>query len=218
MDANRQEQIEQVIRAFEAEGRPWSNLMIYDVVGGQYAALSQYLKARRAGGGFVEPSPGVVAEAEGDEPEAAPVVAGPEAPLPVPRVPLAPLAAAQAAWVSALANVAQFEQRLRPRDRAEDAAYQATGMMVNRAFIAAEQAWRPLELAARNAVATFLAHQAQLGRGSAGEQGRCREGVRAAQAALRWLVGAAAPDPLVQVQALLVPPVIDGKRLLPPLI
>ena len=50
LDDTRTASIEAAIHAQEAAGQPWTNQSIYDVVGGNYASLSQYLKARRAQG------------------------------------------------------------------------------------------------------------------------------------------------------------------------
>ena len=48
LDDTRTASIEAAIHAQEAAGQPWTNQSIYTVVGGNYAELSQYLKARRA--------------------------------------------------------------------------------------------------------------------------------------------------------------------------
>jgi hypothetical protein len=206
-------------------GEPWTHAAVYARVKGSHGFLTAYLKARRAGGvsdQHVINSPEAEAEAvesvtgipvtEFHQQETA-VPSAPPAPVP-------PLAAAKAHWVGALTQVEAFEQRLRPRGRAEDAEYQALGMRLNRQFIAAETAWRPLELQAQQAVTTVLVHQAQLGRGSRAEQARCEAALQEALAALRSLVGPGM-DPLTtvaEVQALLVPPTIGGHALLPPLI
>lgn len=49
MTDERAARIEQAIAALEAEAPHWTNQMVYSSVGGNYAELSQYLKARRAG-------------------------------------------------------------------------------------------------------------------------------------------------------------------------
>ena len=219
MDADRQQHIEQVIADFDVLGRTWSNLMVYDVVGGNYASLSQYLKARRAGATQTEAV--AIAEAEAAQQGIAPLVSASQERVavvaPAPPVPVPPLAAAREAWTSALRAVAAYAQSPRPRGRVEDAAYQVRGVVLQRQMHAAETRWRPLEMQARNAQATYLAHQAQLGRGDPAEQARCQEAMQVSRAALRLLVGDVA-DPLSEVQALLVPPVIDGRPLLPPLL
>ncbi len=48
LDETRIATIETTITAQEAEGRDWTNQSVYNVVGGNYGELSQYLKARRA--------------------------------------------------------------------------------------------------------------------------------------------------------------------------
>jgi hypothetical protein len=48
MTEDRIEQIECVIAKCEAKGLAWTNLAIYEAVGGQYQQVSRYLKQRRA--------------------------------------------------------------------------------------------------------------------------------------------------------------------------
>jgi len=48
MTTDRIEQIERVIAECEAKGIAWTNLLVYEEVGGQYQAVSRYLKRRRA--------------------------------------------------------------------------------------------------------------------------------------------------------------------------
>jgi hypothetical protein len=48
MSPERMAAIENVIAVQEAQGLAWTNLSVYKAVGGKYATLSQYLKARRA--------------------------------------------------------------------------------------------------------------------------------------------------------------------------
>lgn len=63
MTDERAQRIEAAIAALETQGTSWTNQMIYNQIGGNYADLSQYLKARRAG----ETGPAVaVAEVEED--------------------------------------------------------------------------------------------------------------------------------------------------------
>ena len=50
MNEERVQAIEAAISAQEARGQQWSNLSVYGSIGGNYAELSQYLKARRAQG------------------------------------------------------------------------------------------------------------------------------------------------------------------------
>ena len=73
MTEDRESQIEQAIADLESRGETWTNQKVYDVVGGNYGQLSQYLKERRAfagvGAGLEEPGE---APPEGDPPEERP--------------------------------------------------------------------------------------------------------------------------------------------------
>jgi hypothetical protein len=51
MSPARVEEIEAVITACEAKGIAWTNLLVFEEVGGQYQQISRYLKARRARAG-----------------------------------------------------------------------------------------------------------------------------------------------------------------------
>lgn len=83
MNEDRIAQVEQAIVAIEAAGRSWTNQTIFGMVGGNYASLSQYLKARRAG----TLASGAVAVLEPQTPLPAPP-APPLPPAPAPDSPL----------------------------------------------------------------------------------------------------------------------------------
>ena len=51
MTSERQNQIEQAIATYETHGLHWTNKALHAQVGGNYSALAQYLKHRRAGTG-----------------------------------------------------------------------------------------------------------------------------------------------------------------------
>jgi hypothetical protein len=78
MNAAKQEQIEQAIAEAEGRGEKWTNLSIFEVVGGHYGDMSQYLKQRRAA---AREAGAAVAVAEEEAPAPEPEAAPPGAPL-----------------------------------------------------------------------------------------------------------------------------------------
>jgi hypothetical protein len=131
----------------------------------------------------------------------------------------APLAEAKANWICALEALVRVDKRPPEHGRAAQAESYAHRAYLLRAVSGAEGIWREQEMQARNALATYLAYEAQAGRGSLAERTRCEEACNVAMAELRFLVGGGM-DPLAtvqMVQELLVQPIIDGKKLLPPM-
>jgi hypothetical protein len=200
MTEDRIQQIEAVIAACEAKGIAWTNLLVFEEVGGQYQQVSRYLKQRRARACLAPPAPEEWALADDPQecPQDAPAAveesevcdgqgeacAASGAPETLPGEPETPPLSQRVSQLEALEQAArEADAELVRRNSERDIQQQ----LVQMAALALYQAKREAKRVAKDPRA--VVRQAQAARGPSQQDAQAR--VAELYAALRVLVGAA---------------------------